>query len=114
MEKITAGERRGLIVLIIILIAVTLLLCWRDYSIGREYDERISRFDTVRRVSDTTINVKEISDINGGAASVSVASDTIKRKKRGMRNKTSNSVNTRSTLTSRPQVNRQPREQRID
>jgi len=36
--RITSGERRGLIVLIIILAIVTLLLCWRDRSLRHHAD----------------------------------------------------------------------------
>lgn len=45
--RITAGERRGLIVLLIVIIIATVLLCWRDRTVAPPTPEPSVTYESI-------------------------------------------------------------------
>lgn len=95
--RITTGERRGLIALLILLIAFTILLCWRDRSLSYRYEE-ITQDRTISPIE----HIDTLLDISS-SADTTLAPRRRRRKAVGIKH-----------ATDRPAPMRSPRDERID
>lgn len=95
--RITAGERRGLIALLILLIALTILLCWRDRSLSHRHEDI-----TQDRAISPTEHIDTLLDISSHA-DTTLAPRRRRRKAAGIKH-----------VTDRPAPMRSPRDERID
>lgn len=95
--RITTGERRGLIALLILLIAFTILLCWRDRSLSYRHEEI-----TQDRAISPIDHIDTLLDISS-SADTTLAPRRRRRKAVGIKH-----------ATGRPVPMRSPRDERID
>lgn len=90
--RITVGERRGLIALIIVFIIATVLLCWRDRALSRA-------------AHDAAVQPIDVPTASSAPLSTDTSSTVSKRKKK---------ASTRQRKEPAPMPVRHPRDERVD